>query len=129
VLHRRRRFAVGSMIVAIASAGAWFGVAASTGHGATSVAGAESPPAIALATVDAFGILQATEPGWQATRLELGTYELHFPTDVDLALRTWTAIAHVTSRPVGDGTWVVTFHAAPDERVDSAFTFLASPAG
>jgi hypothetical protein len=118
------------MLVAIVTAGAWLGAAAVTGHDATAVAGAESPTtAITVAAVDASGSLRITEPGWQVTRLDVGTYELHIPAELEIDLRTWTAIAHVTSRPVGDGTWVVTFNAAPDRRVDSAFTFLASPTG
>jgi hypothetical protein len=115
-------------VAAVVTAGAWLGLGADSGSGET--AGAEPPPpAIALAAVDHSGLLHAGDPQWRATRVGVGTYELQFPVAVKVALRSWTAIAEVTTRPIGDRTWIVTFGAGAEERIDSSFTFLASPAG
>ena len=120
------------MVLAAIGAGAsWLGVAGATDPTERGVAAADvAPAALALATVDATGSVRSSEPGWSVSRIDAGEYELTFPATMRVAVRTWSAVADVTARPVSATTWVVAFEeVGGDEPVDSAFTFLASPAG
>lgn len=129
-MHRHRRLTVGMVLAAIGAIASWLGVAGATDPTESGVAAAEVPPVpLALAAVDATGSLRSAEAGWQAARVDVGTYELSFPGEVRLALGTWNAVADVTARPVSPTTWIVLFRAGGEVPVDSSFTFLASPAG
>ena len=60
--------------------------------------------------------------GVASTDVSLGPVE-----DVRVTLRSWTASAAVTIRPVAGTAWEVTFLAGR-ELIDSSFSFLVSPA-
>lgn len=124
--HRRRRLAVGMIVAALVIAGA-----ASIGPDGprTAAAGAQSTPASTLGSVTSDGGLRTSERGWQAARLDVGSYRLELTAGSTFALRSWTSVASVTAKPISPTAWTVTFTAPGGEPVDSAFTFTASPAG
>lgn len=124
--ERRRRVAAGMILAALVAGGTW--TIGADGPRA-SAAGAQAAPPTPLGSVTAGGALQATEPGWHAERVGVGTYRLDLPADTTVALRAWTAVATVTARPLSPTAWMVTFTTPEEQPVDSAFTFLAPPAG
>jgi hypothetical protein len=106
----------------------WLG---SVAGGATADRGAGvADPALVVGAVSSDGVPSGAGIGWRVHRVDSGVYELEFAEPTTVAMRTWTAVADVTARPVSDTAWIVAFEAVGSaEPVDTAFTFLASPAG
>lgn len=124
--HRRRRLAVGMIVAVVVIGGAW---SIGADGPRTAAAGAQSTPASTLGSVTDEGALRSSEPGWQAERLDVGSYRLELTADSTVALRSWTSVATVTAKPISPTAWTVTFTTPAGEPVDSAFTFAASPGG
>lgn len=114
------------MLATVVVATVWLSLAGSPSE--TSAAATAAPPPIVAAGVDAAGVPTGPPVGWTVAHVDTGIYEVTFPEPTTLALRTWTAAATVTSKPLSAETWVVRFiDDAAGTPVDSAFSFFASP--
>lgn len=116
------------MLGVVLAASGWL-VVSGASAGGTSEAAAAAPTDVGIAAVvGADGVSTSPPGGWAARRIGDGRYELSFPQEVALSIRSWERPAGVTVRPVSASTWIVTFDDGA-EPVDTAFTFLAVPAG
>ena len=123
--HRRRRSAVGLILIGIVAGAGWLVVTGASAASPTTTATAAPVPLLAAA-VSADGVPAGPTVAWQAVRVDQGTYRLTFAEPTRVSVQTWEAAASVVVRPVTDQLWSVTF-ADADGLVDSGFSFLAAP--
>jgi len=126
VHRRRRRLAIGTVLATVVAATVWLSVAGSPP--ASTASASDAPPPVVAAAVDAAGVPAGPPVGWTVAHVDTGIYEVTFPAPTTIALRSWTAAATVTTKPLSPATWVVRFvDDAAGIPVDSAFSFFASP--